>query len=333
LRAPSAFVAAVGPADRCTRSADFVVANEAELRAALAQAAPGDVIAISGTITVAAQIDIETRDLRLTCATPGSGVASQPGSPTIVMLFVHVEGVQIDNLQLDGTGGQDQPVFATAGLAGMNGIRILNNSIRCGTGAGICVFLAGVANALVRENYIESISTASGIHIQAVGASARTDGSTIQQNTVVALTPSTSSALGAIRVRDGTGVVVVENRASGPWTNGIALTDLAEAKVQGNLISGATERGIITGTNPVIPISLLNSLIRRNQIVGQPQVAIEVQFACYNAFEKNDLGTDGVLLFQTNTGANTYFRNTGTVVDNGALDCDGDGIPDPNSGR
>lgn len=37
-----------------------------------------------------------------------------------------------------------------------------------------------------------------------------------------------------------------------------------------------------------------------------------------------------VLVFDIATGANTYVGNNNVVVDNGAFDCDGDGVNDPN---
>src|SRR2546427_4310974 len=57
----------------CPASATVTVSDDAGLRAALAAARPGDVIAVSGMIGITTDDTIATDRVRLTCATPGSG--------------------------------------------------------------------------------------------------------------------------------------------------------------------------------------------------------------------------------------------------------------------
>src|SRR2546430_10545070 len=57
----------------CPASPTFTVSDEASLRAALAAASPGAVIAIRGMVGIAADVFVETPNVTLTCASAGAG--------------------------------------------------------------------------------------------------------------------------------------------------------------------------------------------------------------------------------------------------------------------
>jgi len=75
-------------------------------------------------------------------------------------------------------------------------------------------------------------------------------------------------------------------------------------------------------------------MFRANRATGAALAGISAQLACGNSFIGNDLqgnaGNVG-LVFNETTGANTYAGNATLVVDNGAFDCNGDGVNDPNT--
>src|SRR2546430_14880590 len=60
----------------CPASPTFTVSDEASLRAALAAASPGAVIAIRGMIGIAADVFVTTPNVTLTCAAAGAGLFS-----------------------------------------------------------------------------------------------------------------------------------------------------------------------------------------------------------------------------------------------------------------
>ncbi len=67
---------ATASSQACPANPTVIVTDEAGLRAALAAAHPGDVIAVSGTIPLTTGDTIATDGLTLTCATPGSGLVA-----------------------------------------------------------------------------------------------------------------------------------------------------------------------------------------------------------------------------------------------------------------
>src|SRR2546425_5277098 len=67
---------ATASAQACPANPTVIVTDEAGLRAALAAAHPGDVIAVSGTIELTTGYTITTDGVTLTCATPGSGLVA-----------------------------------------------------------------------------------------------------------------------------------------------------------------------------------------------------------------------------------------------------------------
>lgn len=316
----------------CTTNADYVVTNQTELSAALAAVGAGGTIAIDGLIEVAGAVVVEADDVRLTCATIGSGLVNSSGSALYAVLQVFGSGVQVDNLFLSslptaGVGGADHPVYAFSAKR----LRLIFNDIECGDG-GTCAFLVSSPGAVVSDNTVHSLGTSSGIHVQ--GGAIRTDYTIVERNNIVASTVSGSPLFGAIRVRDGTHVVVRYNSTSGTWRNGIALAELNGAVIENNSIQDAQDRGIIGSTNSPSPVSVRNSIIRANTIGGPQAIGINLTRACWNRVEANDISVASGMLrakFEMNTGANVYIGNSALVVDEGNFDCDGDADTDPNT--
>src|SRR5687768_15565260 len=91
-------VFAVGASEpACVSSPDYVVSNQAALSAALAAAAPGSTVAIDGVIEVTGFVSIQGNGIRLTCATPGSGLITRTGTFSPQLLQVTGNDVQVDN--------------------------------------------------------------------------------------------------------------------------------------------------------------------------------------------------------------------------------------------
>src|SRR2546429_7165921 len=95
----------------CAANPTVTAFDDTTLRAALASAHPGDVIAVSGTIEVTADDTIATDNVTLTCATPGSGLVAR-GLEVVDMITVLARGVVVDGLVLDGSRASDAPWFA-----------------------------------------------------------------------------------------------------------------------------------------------------------------------------------------------------------------------------
>lgn len=322
----------------CTAVPDFLVTTGAELSSALAAAGAGSTIAIDGVIAVSAPVVIQADALRLTCATAGSGLISASGSTAAAVVQVTGDGVQVDNLFIssepsDGVGGATHTVFAVGSLNALEGFRLTRNQIRCGHNNGTCAFLVGAPGAVVSDNTVESLGTLSGIHVQGNGP-IRTDNTVVERNDIVAPTVSGSPLFGAIRVRDGSHLVVRNNASSGAWRNGIALSELNGAFIQSNSIRNAQDRGIIASTNPISQVSVRNSIIRDNRIDGPQAIGISLNRACWNRVEHNEIRVESGTLrakFEITTGANVYVGSPARVVDQGSFDCDGNGFTDPNT--
>ena len=324
----------------CAATADFVVTTAAGLSAALTAVTPGGTIAIDGLIEVSAPVLVQADDIRLTCKTLGSGITSSSATSPFTLLHVAGNGVQVDNLVLSSepsttVGGALHTIFANNGPNPVERLRLRLNRIRCGNN-GTCAFLVGAPGALVTENLVESLGTASGIHVQGGGGlslTVFTDNTIVERNNMVAPGASTSPLFGAIRVRDGRGLIVRYNATSGIWRNGIALAELDGLLIEDNFIRQPTEHGILASTNPIAPVSLRNSIIRNNRIDGPQLVGIRLNRACSNRIENNEITIIGSALrarFEPTTGANVYVGNSTGVLDQGSFDCDGDGFTDPN---
>lgn len=321
----------------CAPDADFVVTTGAELSSALAAAGAGSTVAIDGVIEVPGSVVILGDDIRLTCATPGSGLISAIGSSSGALLQVSADGVRVDNLFLssvpsDGVGGALHTVFAFQSLSPVERFRLSLNQIRCGSN-GTCAFLVGAPGAVVSGNSVQSLGTASGIHVQGNGP-IQTDNTIVERNDIVAPTVSGSPLFGAVRVRDGRNLFVRHNSSSGAWLNGIALSELDGAFIQDNSIRDSQERGILASTNPLSPVSVRNSIIRENRIEGPQAIGISLNRACWNRIENNEIRVAAGTLrarFEATTGANVYVGSPARVLDEGNFDCDGNGYTDPNT--
>src|SRR5882762_1779994 len=102
---------ATASARACPANPSVIVTDEAGLRAALAAAHPGDVIAVSGTIELTTGDTIATDGVTLTCATPGSGLVATDIS-VLDVVTVTARGVTVDGLVLDGGRAGDSPLLA-----------------------------------------------------------------------------------------------------------------------------------------------------------------------------------------------------------------------------
>jgi len=326
--------AAAAPA-ACPATPTVTVSDEAGLRTAIATAAPGAVIAIQGMIGLTQDDTIRTAGVTVTCATPGSGLFAVAGSGVQDLLIAAAKGDVVDRLVLDASQAGDSP------LAGFNdgttffaeSIRFTNNTGTCAPG-GECVFIAGGLGAVVTDNHFEAPGSFSGIQLQVDVA--RVDGARIERNTLVATAPSIGLRQGGIRPADAAGVVIADNTVIGPWRNGLSAARLAHSSVQGNQFRGAVRNGIRlsdAGAVFLAGIPASDNVFSNNRITGSGEAGIFARLACRNEFIGNNLqgnaGDVGAIL-PDSSGANTLAGNGTIVVDDGAFDCDGDGLNDPN---
>src|SRR5438093_706304 len=92
---PSFATGAASPT--CAANPTVTVSDDTTLRAALASAHPGDVIAVSGTIALTTGDTIATDGVTLTCATPGSGLVATDLS-VLDVVTVTARGGKVDGL-------------------------------------------------------------------------------------------------------------------------------------------------------------------------------------------------------------------------------------------
>jgi len=326
--------AAAAPA-ACPATPTVTVSDEAGLRTAIATAAPGAVIAIQGMIGLTQDDTIRTAGVTVTCATPGSGLFAVAGSGVQDLLIAAAKRDVVDRLVLDASQAGDSP------LAGFNdgttffaeSIRFTNNTGTCAPG-GECVFIAGGLGAVVTDNHFEAPGSFSGIQLQVDVA--RVDGARIERNTLVATAPSIGLRQGGIRPADAAGVVIADNTVIGPWRNGLSAARLAHSSVQGNQFRGAVRNGIRlsdAGAVFLAGIPASDNVFSNNRITGSGEAGIFARLACRNEFIGNNLqGNAGDVgaIFPDSSGANTLTGNGTIVVDDGAFDCDADGLNDPN---
>jgi hypothetical protein len=198
-------------------------------------------------------------------------------------------------------------------------IQVSDNVIECGNQA--CIIATQGADVVVERNTFTSQGSATGVHTQG-----GLDRVRVSRNRIVATAPSLSPAFGAIRLRTGSGHVLEDNDIQGPWINGIVMTEVSGSHIARNVVVGATGAGgLFLDTHDS---ELRNNIVSRT---GGPGTIFDV--ACRNLLLGNNLqGTGGVgVVFSVQTGANTYVGNQSIVVNDGAFDCDGDGIVDPNA--
>lgn len=350
--APAAQFAKGGTPDLtgCATNPDFVVTDDGQLRSAMnADAQPGDVIAIEGLIVTNRGATTRTPGLTITCASPGSGLVADPDVPWSAsdagyLLRIYAADVVITGLVLDAGAAPAGPVYAenngTTTLA--DRLAFTDNRVTCGPGS--CLFLPGVSGALVADNSFVADGTSTGVHLQGVGdpdASGRkpfpTDGARILRNTVVNHSPSPQTEVNwrnfaGIRVRDGDGVIVAQNRVEGPWIHTFSVAGLTGSTYAQNSGDGAQFHGINTQDISGGAWSTGN-MFRNNQITHAGRVGVLAMEACYNTFVGNNLGKSGLDIaagFGETTGGNTFVGNGSTAIDLGQWDCDGDGTVDPN---
>ncbi len=330
----------------CPVNPTVTVFDDTTLRAALAAAQPGDVIAVSGTIVVTADDTIATDDVTLTCASPGSGLVAasfdSTGSQVADMITVTARGVVVDNLVLDGGNASDAPLFALndGETAFAQDVQFTHNDVTCAR-FGECVFIAGGTGVVVSDNQFQATDAFSGIHMQANGPDPtvhlpiRIDGARVQRNSIVAITPSFGLRFGAIRVFDADNVMIEDNVVSGPWRNGLSPFRLVNSQIQRNQITGPVVDGIRTSSAGGGALGqVVRNLFSSNRVTGAGRAGVFAQRACANQFASNDLrgnAADLGLVLNDSTGANVVAGvENAVVVDNGAFDCDGDGRTDPN---
>jgi len=240
--------------------------------------------------------------------TPSTGIA--PTNTLIVQRYVET-----------GTGRE----------VGAEDVTASDNDITCGSGS--CVFFIGTPRAVIVRNRLAASSTISGIHVQ--GSGGVTDGTRVEQNTVTTTGASTSNAgglFGGIRVRDGKEIVVTDNIVTGPWANSIFVTAVLGGEVARNNLRGAYQYGIALAISPTSgPLSVDGLVVRNNRITDAILAGIGVRYTCRSMFVGNNLtGNARGAEFFPESGANTLLGNGTIVFDNGAMDCSGDGNPDPN---
>lgn len=326
---PAALAFSASPSAACPTPANFVVSDEAGLLAAVAAASPGQVIGVSGNVSVSVDVVISTPGITLTCASAGAGLTAQ--ASVIDMVNALASGVSVERLVLDGSNAQDGPFVALNDT----GARFVKNRVTCGP--GICALFSGTPGAVVADNQFVSNGSETGVHMQRAGLNSGSgnDGARVERNTVIATAPSGGPQFGGLRIRDGIRVIVAGNVVVGPWQNSAALTDLSRSLVTLNRLQGALVYGILSRANVSFlgPVSMSDNLFLANRISGAGSAGIFFRNACRNTFAGNNLqGNPGNmgLIFDVTTGANVYLGNPNVVVDNGAFDCDGDGDVDPN---
>jgi hypothetical protein len=334
----------------CPTEADFVVTDEDELLDALARAEPGAVIGLDGYFGITSALYIETDDITLTCATPGSGLYVEPGWFVEDFILVPAKRAIVDRLILDASGTTYYAYYAGNDGAWWRAedVQFTNNTVTCGPSG--CAFFPGVAGAIITDNYFEAPGSATGIHLQGQGPldedgwpERRTDGSRVERNTIVATAPQPSCGFcGGIRPRDGRNLVVSHNTVEGPWLNSISTAMLYDSEISSNRLEGAQWNGIALSRNRTSDFSTVNNVFRGNRVNGAGFPGVRVLYACDNVFDGNNLkfnNLDGIeipgiddigMWLGPYSGANIVLGNKNVIVDDGDYDCDGDFLSDPN---
>ncbi|HEU4881911.1 MAG TPA: NosD domain-containing protein [Longimicrobium sp.] len=335
---------AAGPslasAKACAASPDFVVHTDPELRAALAAAQDGDVVAVSGNIAVDSVVIIDNEGVTLTCAEPEAGLSFAEGYQYILLQPMG-DRITISGLELDAEYGYAAIYSLPDEDDGYQDIRITGNEIECGY--MFCLFAVAIQGTVITDNHWQGEDTRYGVHLQGIPGSGlptpapdggynlySTDRTVISRN-VIDTDGGYVSIYGAIRVREGREVTITHNQISGDWSHGVALTNVYDSWVEQNRIDGTLRNGIEFAAIAANRVSVSGVSIKANQISNAGGVGIAVRGACYNTFQGNNLQNTSVgAVFEPNTGANVYRGNSGVVQDAGAFDCDQDGDIDPN---
>jgi len=284
----------------CPATPAFVVTTESTLRDAVAAAGPGAVIAIRGMIGIGADLIITTPSVRLTCATPGSGLFAVLGNPDFLFLIQALApGVAVDNLVLDASALGEGPYFGTQA-----NLRFSNNIVTCGAAGGECPLWDAAPGVIVTNNTFTANGTGTGVHLQN-----GIDGARIQGNVVIATAPSTGAVFGGIRARDGKGVVIADNVVIGPWFNSLSVTFLEASQITSNRFEGGAAFGMFLGLPGSFRlVRLRGNSFRSNRATGAGLAGLYAAQSCNNVFVGNNLqGNAGGLdaVFDTTSGANT----------------------------
>src|SRR3989449_4775749 len=274
---------------------------------------------------------VNASNITLTCAVGGAGVfATNPG--VIDMLEIKGGGVTVDRLVLDASASSDGPAVANNdGITGFaTALHFTRNTVPCGP--GICLFLGGSTGAVVSDNQFTAGETFTGVHIQESNIAAP-DNTVVAGNTIVATAPSIANAFGAIRVHTGFRVTISGNVVTGSWKNSTALTSITAGVVENNRLEDALLFGIRLSSGSFVPSFVTQTTFRNNRVTGAGQGGGFADKACGNTFFGNNLNGnagDIGLIFPGQSGANVLSGNQNVGIDDGAWDCDGDGVNDPN---
>lgn len=289
--------------DGCPIAADFVVGDEVELTAALAAAAPGDVIGLDGFFEVTEYVLISTDGITLTCASPGSGLYGGPfprpefGFDNWYLLDVFdpsdniVNNVIVDQLRLDGSAAR-----APYSPFGAIGARLSNSHVVCGTWN--CVFVHESTDTEIVDNVFVASdpNIVSGVHFQFENLGYIPDGlditAHVSGNTITTTVPNTLTFVGAIRFFSTTGRIL-KNEIRGPWQNGVAISRADGIVVKYNEIDGATLNGIRLAR-------ATNGTIKGNEVKNSGEVGIRAYFfgddlaSTDNTITDNEIMTSGL---------------------------------------
>ncbi|WP_420129408.1 NosD domain-containing protein [Longimicrobium sp.] len=325
-------------AAKCPASPTFVVDTDPELRAALAAAQDGDVVAVSGNIEVDSAVVIDNEGVTLTCAEPGAGISFDYGYENI-LIELRADRITVSGLKLDAEYGYAAFNSLPDEDDGYQDIRITGNEVYCGY--YFCLYAVGIQGTVITDNHWIGEDTRYGVHIQGIPGSgspvptggyteASADGTFISRN-VIETDGGYESIYGAIRVREGRDVTITHNEVLGDWSHGVVLTNVYDSRVEHNRIDGTLLNGIEFAERAANRVSISGVSIKANRISNAGGVGIAIRGACYNTFQGNNLQNTSVgAVFEPNTGANIYRGNNEVVTDLGAFDCDEDGDIDPN---
>jgi len=230
---------------QCPATPDFVVRSWDELRAAVATASPGDVIAVDGMFE-ATGFDIWTADLTITCAIPGSGLRAPWG----FMFRVFAPRVTIERLTLDASAVGSAVYLAHQGgpdAGHAEEVRLIGNTINCGPG-DYCVvygsFPGGpvARGALVVGNRFTATGSESALHFHGV------EGARVEGNTFTG-----AGARRGIRVQGEAGLVVTNNVLAGSWARPLVLEFTGGSHILANTVTcGSGECLFAIGTNGLV---------------------------------------------------------------------------------
>lgn len=322
-------------AQACAASPTTTVHTDPELRAAVASASRGDVIAISGNILLDSAVTVRTGGVTITCAEPGAGLRFGPDIGFDVLLDLWAGHITVSGLALDAEYGFAAITALNVDGRGYRDIRVTGNEVECGY--ELCIFAVGTPGLQVTDNHFKGDHTRYGLQIQASGRRqpdgsyvAGANGIVISRN-VIENEGSYAGVYGAVRVRDGRDVTITHNQMLGDWPNGVVLTNVYDSRVEQNRIDGAVQDGIGVALILANRVAMSGVSIKANQVSNSGRAGIAVRGACGNTFTGNNVNDNAVgARFEATTGDNVWRGNHGVVQDGGAFDCDGDGDVDPN---